>query len=140
MASFKEGKCVITDEEYTAASYKLQRWALLKDTFRGLKITAQGSVIDVAIFFIIENYPEVVVDNMVSALQNIVKDRISTIDTQTFMNCLENVYNRKKRVENKIFFGEDFKHSANGKGNFTRRIKYNGMYQSDKSKAQKSQI
>ena len=132
MKVFKEGKCVISNDEYAAAAYKLSKWAILKETFRALKITAQGSVIDVAIFFIVENYPESVIDNMNVALQNIVKERISTIDTQTLMNCLENVYNRKKRVENKVYFGEDFKHSACGKGNFTRRMKYDGQYQSQK--------
>ena len=70
--------------------------------------------------------------NFENALDSFTAKVRSTVDTQTLMNCLENVYNRKKRVENKVYFGEDFKHSACGKGNFTRRMKYDGQYQSQK--------
>lgn len=132
MTQFKEGKCVITEDEYTRAAYKLSKFAKLKETFKAMKISGQGSVVDVAIFFIVENYPEAVIDNVDIAMQNIVKERVSTIDTQTLMNCLENVYNRKKREENRVYFGEDYKHSSNGKATFTRRMRYNGQYQSCK--------
>lgn len=122
--AIKSGAFVATEEDFMRADAKLRKIMTLHDAFHNGFLNVKYT----ACLFIVENYDDDVVNELVKVIQNTRRDAINSEDTQTLMNCLEEIYNKRKKEHKRVYFGEDYKHSRVGKMVEVRRQKYNGRY------------
>lgn len=121
----KDGSLKITVEMYNKADRTLRKSKDIKDALNEIRIRGgSGSIKDTVSMFLVENFPDEVIDRIVRTIKKCSPTQIDAIDSQSLMDSIERVYNKGIILKNRIYFGEIYKHTLNAKASEARHQRY----------------